>query len=106
MLSVFIPILEIIHNKTPNYYKVLMKFIPVHWSKPFTEYENAINQIKIYSFIANNCKSIIVDQTNRDSLTFIDHLCETIKYFLRDRFPVHLKKEVLNLVGFIYNLPT
>ena len=46
------------------------------------------------------------DKTNKDVLIFIDHICEIIKYFLRERHAIHLKKETLHLTGLIYNLQT
>jgi hypothetical protein len=37
---------------------------------------------------------------------FIDHLCQSAALMLDDRFSVHLKKEVLHLIGLIYNMRT
>jgi len=63
--------------------------------------------VKIYSFITNNClKTVLVDHTNKVAGVFIDYLCQTAALYLHDRFSVHLKKEVLSLIGLIYNLRT
>lgn len=39
-------------------------------------------------------------------MAFLEHLCLIIPSFLRERVPVHLKREALNLIGLIYNLKT
>ena len=46
------------------------------------------------------------DATNKTGGVFIDHLCQISSLYLQDRFSVHLKKEVLNLIGLIYNFRT
>jgi hypothetical protein len=66
----------------------------------------AQNQVRIYSFIINNCRSILQDHTNKTAGIFIDHLCSAASLFMQDRFSAHLKKEVLQLVGMIYNMRT
>jgi len=84
---------------------VLLKEIPKEW-KAQHDFDACLNQVRIYCFITNNCKAQLLDQTNKNAATFIDHLCQTASLFLHDRFSVHLKKEVLHLIGLIYNLKT
>lgn len=47
-----------------------------------------------------------MDSSNREAMAFLEHLCLVIPTFLRERYPVHIKRETLNLIGLIYNLRT
>lgn len=62
--------------------------------------------MRIYSFIINNCRDVLQDHSNKTAGIFIDHLCSAASLFMQDRFSAHLKKEVLQLVGMIYNMRT
>lgn len=106
LLGVFLPILEVVQTKCHNYHHVLLTVIPREWSKVPQDFDTALNLVRIYSFITNSCKAILQDQTNKTAGVFIDHLCQTASLFLQDRFSVHLKKEVLSLIGLIYNMRT
>ncbi|CDW71353.1 dna-dependent protein kinase catalytic subunit [Stylonychia lemnae] len=110
LYAVFIPILEKLSQKTPNYYKILLRSVPENWNEQertdFTEFEVATSKVKIYTFIANACQVQLRDRSNHYAIKFIDHLCEKVSKYLKERYPVHIKREVLNLVGMIYNLET
>jgi hypothetical protein len=106
LIGIFLPLLETLKTRGVDYHQVLLSVIPREWARAPQDFDTAVNLVRIYAFIANHCRNQLQDQTSPQAGAFIDHLCQTASLFLQDRFSVHLKKEVLLLIGLIYNLKT
>jgi len=64
----------------------------------------AINQTKLYSLIAVKGESLFTNDSQSDALLcqlFKCHLVDTVVPYLKEKFSVFLKKEVLNLISLI-----
>jgi len=106
LIGIFLPLLETLKTRSVDFHQVLLSVIPREWARAPQDFDTAVNLVRIYAFIANHCRAQLQDQTSPQAGAFIDHLCQTASLFLQDRFSVHLKKEVLLLIGLIYNLKT
>jgi len=104
LLQAVVPILEQCKKQGISFSDVIISKAPELWKRPFED--DPFNQIKIYAFVVNDSMKKLRDSTSKQTLYFVDHVCDICKHFLRDRFSATLKKEVLLLVGLIYNLKT
>ena len=70
------------------------------------EYKDmAINQIKIFGLIAVHGHSLLKDSANTDAQAFIKFIAEKVRSFLKEKFSVYVKQEVVKLVSLLADLP-